>query len=355
MTGLKRNVSHAPAISLVVVCFYSSADLPRLILSFRKQAVSLGLSFEVVVVDHSENPEEAQRLRSLPIDFLLLRPNRGYAAGVNEGIRHCSAPIVVVANADVCLHEGALTKLLDALKSFPIVGPQFTLGRWLYPPADLQIPLFEVYRVLASRHRFLQRSLVFREIQRYRSVWEATGPVRQMFLSGSLLVFDTSVFQRVGTWDESFFLYYEETDWLLRARRMGFFCALVPQAQVEHSWGRSATPQKYSDTFLASRRKYYQKHFGPLGKLVAKLPTRLLLSPASVVPPQLPVEEHALWLLSPSLLGLPAFGYYNGPTFPIAEAVAAFSSRPNLKQFIVNALTINTERLFGPWSWYVHT
>ena len=78
-----------------------------------------------------------------------------------------------------------------------------------------------------------------------------------------------SAFEAVGPMDEAFFLYFEETDWCLRARRMGFEVHHLPDVLIEHESGVSAlssgeaiVQRRIQKHYRESRRRYFRKHHG---------------------------------------------------------------------------------------------
>jgi GT2 family glycosyltransferase len=341
-------------VSLVLVCFRSSAVVPAAVASFRAGANAAGVSAEVVLVDHSEDTEEAERLGSLAPEKLLVLPNRGYAAGVNSGVAASTGVTVVAGNPDVAFCEGSVAALLEALETrWHIVGPQFALAGFLFPPTDLQTPREELRRWLASRSSALWRRYFRRELQRWRQVWEAEAPVGVRALSGALLAFRRETFDRVGAWDEGFFLYFEETDWLSRAMMNGLRLALVPRSRVEHRWGHAADPAAMIGHFLDSRSRFLSLHFGLRGRLVTGLTiNRTPLQPQPLVRDEarLPGGE-PLWLLSPTSIGFPAAGY-TGTATAFLGALEKFCDalgRPAC--YLVFAVEPLTGKLLACWSW----
>jgi GT2 family glycosyltransferase len=341
-------------LSLVLVAHRSSAVAPAAVASFRREAGRLGVSAEVVIVDHSEDPGEALRLRSLEAEKLLVLPNRGYAAGVNAGGAASTGAILLVGNPDVALQEDALAPLLGGIRAgWDIVGPQFVLAGFLFPPADLQTPHEELLRWLASRSRSFWDRYFSGEVRRWRRVWEARGPVAVPNLSGALLAFRRETFDRVGPWDEGFFLYFEETDWLRRAAAAGLRIAVAPEARVVHRWGHAADPAAMSLHFLRSRRRFLLTRFGLPGRLAASLnvagtplrPRPLVEGGANLRPGEL------LWLLSPTSTGFPAAGYYGTATafMRVAEEFYDALARPG--HYLVFAVEPASGELLGPWSW----
>lgn len=345
------------AVSLILVTWRSSAVAGRAVASFRREVESLGLAGEVVLVDHSEDAREVDRLRELAPDRLLVRPNRGYAAGVNAGVAAAAGEVLLLANPDVELAAGSLAALLAALESgWEVVGPQFVLADFLFPPADLQSPAEEIWRWLATLSPGLWRRHLRREVGRWRRVWEAPGPVSVPALSGALLALEARTAHDLGSWDEGYFLYFEESDWLRRAVRAGRRLAVAPAARVRHAWGHAARPGDYDPVFAASRRRYFRRGFGALGEWVTALPSGAPPVPPRSLPPPgapgaLPAAPELLWLLSPSPLGFPAAGA-RGLTETIHTALRRFDAeRSHPGSLTVTAYDSLAGRLQGPWAW----
>jgi len=341
-------------LSLVLVGFHSSGVAGEAMASFRAEVSRIGARGEVVVVDHSEDTDEAARLERLAPDHLFVERNRGYAAGVNAGIAASTGAMVLVGNPDIRLTAGALRALLDALESgWGIVGPQFELAGVLLPPADVQTPREEIRRWLASRSRFFWKRYFRDEVRRWRRAWEAPGPIAVPNLSGALLAFRRDIAQRVGRWDEGYFLYFEETDWLRRAASVGLRIAQVPAARVEHRWGHAADPHTMGGHLLRSRSRFLRAHFGLKGRIVAGLkPTRTPLRPQPIAEGyvSLPAGE-LLWLLSPTSVGFPAGGFVGTASACIRTVRGFFDALPRPSRHLLLAVEPVSGNVFGPWSW----
>jgi hypothetical protein len=340
----------SPELSLILVTHCSSAVVPEAVAAFRRQARALGLAAELVLVDHSEDSAEAERLAALVPDQLLTPPNRGYAAGLNAGIAVASGRRLLLANPDVVLDDGALAALLAALDAgWHLVGPQFHLGGFLFPPAEPQTPGAELRRLVAARSRRAWRRLLAREVRRSLRLWRSTAPLEQPLLSGALLAMPAAVAARVGPWPEEYFLYFEEADWLARARRLGLRLGQVPAARARHAWGHAAGAG--SEVYAASRRRYYRRRHGPLGRLLAAVssppPPPLAPLPAAE---ELPSSRELLWLVSPAPLGLPAAGAW-GLTHPAAVLRRFAAARSHPGPLAVTAYQPVAARIAGRWQW----
>jgi N-acetylglucosaminyl-diphospho-decaprenol L-rhamnosyltransferase len=89
------------------------------------------------------------------------------------------------------------------------------------------------------------------------------------WLPGASMMIRRQVFDAIGLMDENYFLYYEETDFCLQARRAGWSCWYVPQSRVMHIAGQStgvtaetASPKRLPQYVFDSRRRYFVKNHG---------------------------------------------------------------------------------------------
>jgi len=86
--------------------------------------------------------------------------------------------------------------------------------------------------------------------------------------SGAFLFLRRIAIENVGLFDERFFMYYEETDWFVRAQRLGWRALYLPSLEVVHEVGGSSTSRNgLSLLFLESQNRYAEKHFGWLAAL----------------------------------------------------------------------------------------
>ncbi len=341
-----------PEISLVLVAYHSSAVAADAIATFRREASRHQFGSEVVVVDHSEDATELARLQSLAPDRLLAQPNRGYAAGVNAGVLASAGRVILVGNPDIVFQEGSVGAMMEALNDgWDIVGPQFVLAGLLFPPADLQTPTEEVWRWLAGRFSLVWLRLLRRELARWRIVWDANEPVATAALSGALLMFQRETFNLVGPWDEGYFLFYEETDWLRRATAASLRMAQIPRARVEHAWGHAADPAGSRGHFSASRARFLSAHFGWRGRMIQ----RLQFGASPLEPPPFPSSPCTLpggrlwWLLSPTTLGMPAAGLLGTGDDLFAALRGVAKARRSPAQGVVLAVDPPTARMAGTW------
>lgn len=339
-------------LSLVVVTHRSAEVLPAAVASFRSAAAAARAAAEVVVVDQSEDPAESERLAAVRPDRLLVRPNRGYAAGVNAGLAVAAGDTLLIANPDLCFDRGAVAALLAALAAgWDLVGPQFELAGFLFPPADRQTPGEILGRARAGRSPAAWRRRLRRETAAWSRVWQAGEPLAAAQLSGALVALRAATARRLGPWDEGYFLYFEETDWLRRAAALGLRAAVAPAARVEHAWGHAAAPGRLAAVYERSQRRFLVRHHPLLGPPAAWLAARLKPPPAppgrlSAAPAEIAAD--AWWLVSPSPRLLPAAGRGGGPR-PSSAFAAFAAAAPAGSELFAAAVDPAAATVAGPW------
>lgn len=252
-----------------VLVHYHTPELARgACAALVRDASASDLELETVLVDNGSRPEDSDVLAAVPARVLDPGRNLGYAGGVNLGVRETSAEHVVVMNPDVEVLPGCLAGLIAALEDgAAAAGPRFYWDRrkrFLLPPTEPVSRRAELLAVLAKRGgswaRFARRSWR-RHARRY---WLASSALVGYDLSGALLAFRREAWRSVGTFDERYRLYFEETDWLQRLRAARLEASYVPSAEAVHLYAQSTVREgRAADWFLESSRRFRRRVYGP--------------------------------------------------------------------------------------------
>lgn len=252
----------------VVLVHYHTPDLLRPACdALVADAAAGGIELEGLVVDNGSGPEDRGTLQGLPFPCLAPDRNLGYAGGVNLGFRETTAEDVIVMNPDVEVLPGCLAALTGALADgAAAAGPKFYWDhrkRFLLPPTEEVSRRAELLRILAERSPFWAARARRRWRRHARRHWLAREPLSTYDLSGALLAIRRSAWRRVGTFDEGYRLYFEETDWLLRLRSSGLAARFVPAAEAVHLFAQStAAEQRAEAWFLESHRRFRRRAYG---------------------------------------------------------------------------------------------
>lgn len=195
-----------------------------------------GWSLEAMVVDNgsTDGSVEAFRAEFPAVTVVALPENRRFAGGNNEGLRRAladGADAVALLNNDTLADPGLFERLLLALDQDPAAGAAAPLIYYGAPSGRIW---YAGARVSTALGLASHRGLRARDQGQYRAV-EETG-----YLTGCCLLAWRAVWEKVGLLDERYFIYAEDVDWCLRARRGGYRLLFVPTARLWHKVSASS-------------------------------------------------------------------------------------------------------------------
>jgi N-acetylglucosaminyl-diphospho-decaprenol L-rhamnosyltransferase len=218
----------------------------------------------VTVVDNGSSDGSLASIADLPVRALESGRNGGFGFGCNLGARAGTAPYVLFVNPDARLDAAALWRMaavLDVESDVAIVGP-----RILDADGSL-VPSRRRYQRAGSTwaqalfvHRVLRRARWANEIIHDPAVYERAGDAE--WLSGACLLVRRDVLERMGGFDEGFFLYCEDMDLCARVRAAGLLVRYEPGALARHEGGHSAPRTSLYAVLARSRMRFANKHAG---------------------------------------------------------------------------------------------
>lgn len=277
----------------LVVVNYFSARLTRDAISTARDASRAPL--EAIVVDNSCDDGEWSTLEDAGADVRIRADrNLGYAGGINAGVRRARGDVIIVSNPDVRFHGDAVSRLIASIDDgVDAAGPALFWDdeeRWILPPSDAMTRREWLDRTLAARYESWARARDRRRIRRRLEFWTRTSQVETGVLSGAVLAIRKAVLDRLGGFDESYPLYFEEVDLLRRLRRTGRKIAYVPEARCRHLYNQSASRDGASaEKFLESEIEFHRRWHGEtFVKLIRRLGGRAR-HPGQPVPAELPI------------------------------------------------------------------
>jgi GT2 family glycosyltransferase len=265
-TGPAGDPPH-PTVSVVIIS-YNTRQMTLDCL--RTLYADLGdLSAEVFLVDNASGDGSAAAVRaSYPAVRLIENAvNVGFGAANNQAMRLASGQFIMLLNSDAFLKPGATRALLQYLNDQAAVG--------VVGPKLLNVD----NSVQQSCYRFPSPGQCWREnlwISALFGDHPALGDYHHWahdrdrdveWIVGACMMLRREVFEKVGGFDERFFMYAEETDWQRRIRDAGWAIAFTPSAQVTHLGGASGAKEKarVNRHFFESLDHYERKHHGMLG------------------------------------------------------------------------------------------
>jgi N-acetylglucosaminyl-diphospho-decaprenol L-rhamnosyltransferase len=247
----------------VVVVNYNAGDyLSRCVTSVFANAGGLELDVLVIDNDSHDGSHHAAERAEPRIRLVENAANLGLSAAWNQGARETDAPWILFLNPDAEIWSGTLAAFVKVGDERPDVA---VLGPVVRNPDG---SIYESGRVFptvgqAVGHAFLGPFAPSNRFTRayQQSGWDRLSEREVDWVSGSCMLIRRDAFERVGRFDEGFWLYGEELDLTTRLRAAGWKVLYTPELEIVHegavSTGRSRRTHLMHS---ASIFRYYAKH-----------------------------------------------------------------------------------------------
>lgn len=256
-------------VSIILVVTTEERELLMCLVSLFSAQKSALYPIEVIVADN--NPHA--RLQPLiakkfpQVKYINTGGNIGFGPANNVGASIATGDYLFFLNSDTELEKGAideLAKFLDSHKKAGVVAPTLYDMEGLRYPDQGSAELTPVTAIAA--HSIF--NAVWSSNPVANSYWlrgrDVTKEQQLAVVPGTALAVRRSVYQKVGGFDNQFFLYFEESDLCRRIRAAGWEVWMIPQSKVRHIWHAATRSSKYTMIFKESRYKYFKKYYGGL-------------------------------------------------------------------------------------------
>ena len=268
---------------LIVIVNYRTPTLTVDCLHALAREVNFVPGTKVIVVDNDSGDRSLEHIEvaiqtqgwSDWATILAAPRNGGYAFGNNLAIRPALvAPnppdYFLLLNPDTIARSGAIKALVDFMEEHPHVG--IAGSRLEDPDCTPQCSAFRFHTIWSE----LDAGLRLGVVSRLLSKWIVAPPVSEVacstdWVAGASMIIRCEVFESVGLMDEAYFMYYEEVDFCLQAKKAGWSCWYVPESRVVHLVGQSSgvtntkvPPKRRPQYWFDSRGRYFLKNHGRL-------------------------------------------------------------------------------------------
>jgi len=252
--------SPKPAASIITV---NTNEKHRMLLYMPSVWAARG-NFEVVIADNSSTDGSVEWIEeNFPRTRIIANGgNLGFAGGNNNGARHARADILVFLNPDTTVEPDWLEELLKPFRD-PTIG--CTTSKILLMPEPQKLNT-------CGNDVHLSGLTLCRGMGQSREKFQVAEDVAA--ISGAAFAIRREIFEQVGGFNESFFIYMEETSLSLETWLRGWRCVYVPTSVIFHDYALRFGPRK---TLFQERNRYLmllQLYRWPT--LLLLLPTLLL-------------------------------------------------------------------------------
>ncbi|OUW63519.1 MAG: hypothetical protein CBD58_00125 [bacterium TMED198] len=253
-------------LSIIIVNYNVAHYLSQCLSSILNGSMNQN-SFEILVVDNdSYDNSRSKIIKQFPmVKWIQLDSNYGFSKAVNKAIKKSSGKYICLVNPDTIISNNALAKMRGYLERNSDTG---ILGAKVFnPDGSFQ---------LSSRRRFPSFFISLSKVLGLNKIFSKTkffskynykdidvNAISEVdSVSGSCMMISRKVIESVGLFDENFFLYFEDTDYCLRALKQGFKVKYYPKAHIIHYKGESSSSAPFivKHKFYESMIYFYKKY-----------------------------------------------------------------------------------------------
>jgi GT2 family glycosyltransferase len=223
-------------ISIVLICYNSSFKL-------KKFVKKLPIETKIYIIDNSKDYTLKKLFKNKKNVKIYFKKNDGYGSSINFAAKRIKTPYFLVVQPDVSgIEKNSLIKFYkyaNKIKDkFSVIGPHF---------------------LNASKSGHYQTNLKYK-IKEIHNV------------HGSIMFFKKKIFEKIKGFDKNIFLYWEETDYTKRAKKLGFKAYQLNTVKVIHEKGKAVNTTNlkekeklenlYTWHFIWSKYYFFNKHYG---------------------------------------------------------------------------------------------
>lgn len=232
--------------------------------------------FEVIVVDnHSRDGSAAAIKAEFPhVRLFDLDTNLGFGQANNLAARHASGQLLLLLNPDTVVLDGAIDRLVEFAQETPESG--IWGGRTLFPDGSLnawscarRMTLWGIFSRAVGLSALFPRSPLFNS-EAYGG-WKRDSTREVDTVSGCFFLIRRDLWEQLEGFDPIFYLYGEEADLCVRAKKLGAKPMITPEAQIIHYGGLSETvPADKVERLLRAKITLATKHWTGLRLRLAR-------------------------------------------------------------------------------------
>jgi len=265
--------------SIIIVSWNTRDILRNCLKSVYEQTKDI--PFEVIVIDNASSDNSVSMIKSefSQVHLIENKENRGFAAGVNQGIAIVKGRYVLVLNSDTIICDNAIEKTIRYADTHPeaaMVGCQVSdnfdtiqMTCFRFPSVlNLFLYTFSLNKIFKKNHFFGREWMLW---------WRRNSEREVEVVSGSFMLVRRKAIDDIGLMDEDYFLYYEETDWCYRFAKAGWKILFWPGAKIIHCHGGRNSSKQESTKMAIQMQRSCLIFFRKNRNIASSIMVRLLL------------------------------------------------------------------------------
>lgn len=269
-----KNKMNRTDVSVIIVNYKVREELFDCIDSIVKSKPKVG--FEIIVVDNDKESEIKKELTNKfpEVKYIKSPRNVGFGAGNNLGSKIAKGKYLFFLNPDTKVFKGTLDNLhkyLNENSKVGMISPVF-LNLDLTPfesqGSEELTPKITIFSMSFLRKIFPKKNIYKNNL----NSWDMKKQKSVDVVPGAAMMISAKLFEKIGGFDEKFFLYFEENDISKRVKNLGLKLFIIPSSRIIHLIGKSTKNLKNMEEIYSESRFYYlKKHYGILKAIFVNL------------------------------------------------------------------------------------
>ncbi len=226
---------YKPLVYIIILNYNDYNDTVECINSLKNISYS---NINIILIDNHSTDNSGTKLKKLYPEYHFIQTNKnlGYAGGNNLGIKHAMenfADYICIMNNDVVVEKDFLEPIIHIMEGNPVIG--------IAGPKICEYNNKTVIQSTGSKINLISGKVP--PINAGRKSFEFTDTLDVDYIGGACIIIKKDIIQKTGLIPEEYFLFFEETEWCLKARQQKIKVVCVCKSCVYHKG--SNTIKKY--------------------------------------------------------------------------------------------------------------
>lgn len=271
-------MDNRPVLSICIVN-YKVEDLLRKCLNSIYESISC-IAFETIIVDNNSGDGSVEMIKSIfpQANSIENKENVGFSKANNQAISIANGKYILLLNPDTIVKHHAIEKMVKFMENHQSVG---ILGcKLLNSDGSKKIQwtscgsfptLFNVFLWQSLLEKLFYKNRIFG--MRQMTYWQRDTNKEVDWISGACMLIRREVINDIGLLDESFFSYFEDTDFCYRAKKKKWIVYFLADAHIIHIGGQSwnLLHKKAIENKLENIHRFFMKYYGELPAFMCEL------------------------------------------------------------------------------------
>ncbi len=260
----------------IIITAYRKVELLELCINSIRKNIDNKINYEIIVADSDTNESTMDLMKEKfsDVTFIPNKKNVGFGRVANQGIARAKGEYLFIINHDIIIKDEAIQKLLIFLKDNKDVG--LVAPRLINFDGKVQLSAFKFYRPLTIlfRRTFLKNTSFGKKYLNKFLLKDKIFKNKVIdvdWVMGSAMMVSRESIDKVGVFDNKFFMYFEDVDWCRRFWENGYRVVYNPTVTIAHYHGKASENKgvlqavllnKYTRIHIKSAMIYFWKYFG---------------------------------------------------------------------------------------------